>query len=587
MLDWLELNDVERRRWGNRTWIPLRMSRVHLIEKAFGIEGYRKDAEQIKGVIVFQTHQEECSSLGWQDINSRGFDRASVDDETFHPPSAFYDANDVVIGFYPVLYQGFDSGEPWEWHLAQELELALNLLRRGDVWIRPEEDNIDVVKLKRDAEGRPETMEIRAELLRDYLCARKASFFLTGYRYRDATERILDSIGWTSDQVREFDGGKWRGFKRLIVEGGMQVGSQTAVLHVRRESVDPSEDVPVMPDPTEDVQTSSEYLVRHEGPQLEFTCGQIWWKEWIEPAALSPRIKRDKVESTVPFIVDNQSRRTLSGKALAEYRGWLWFRSGVIPALLERPSGCLEWYTQSTGKIGPAQHETIHFGLNSLGLVNALAYKIVELAEWAQRLWAGFNIPPEGGLSEELHASQNLASPVSTIAPETMLWANLNAVQSLFQERFGATFFSALPDEATFFRAIHRFYDQSFRQVCELAKELMKIVVERIEMRSINLLLGPSKSEVENDARQIKRLKHWFDRHGHDGRKITGPLVGVNDLRQGAAHAGESKAKAGLEMFGFPKDSTDFQAINFAVIASVAWSLGWIAKTVEENGAIA
>jgi hypothetical protein len=358
-------------------------------------------------------------------------------------------------------------------------------------------------------------------------------------------------------------------------------------MHVWRESVDPSEDVPVIPHPLEDTQSSSERLIQHEGPQLEFACGQIWWTEWIEPGALSPRIRRDKVESTVPFIVDNQSRRTLSGKALAEYRGWLWFRSGVIPALLERPSSCLNWYTRSTGEIGPAQHERIHFGLNSLGLVNALAYKIAELSEWAQRLWAGFNIPPEGGLSEELHASQNLAAPASTIAPETMLWVNLNAVQELFQKRFEAPFFSALPDEVTYFRAIHRFYDQSLRQVCELAKELMKIVVERIEISSINLLLGPSISEVKKDARQIKRLEYWFDKHGQDGREITGPLVGINDLRQGDAHTGESTAKAGLKIFGISEDSRDFQVINLAVIHNVACSLERIAKTLDEKGAIA
>jgi hypothetical protein len=229
MLDWLKLKDVERRRLGNHTWIPLQTSRVHLLEKTYGFEGYRKDMELINAVIVFKTHREECSSLGWQDLNPRGFDRAWADDERFHPPGAFYGGNDMAIGLYPILRQGFDTGEPWEWHLSQELEFSLGLLRRRDVWVRPEEDYIEVVKLKRDADGRPETIEIRAEHLRDYLCARKASILLTGFRYRDAIERTLDSITWTSDQQREFDGGEWRGIKRPILEGGMQVGSQIAV----------------------------------------------------------------------------------------------------------------------------------------------------------------------------------------------------------------------------------------------------------------------------------------------------------------------------------------------------------------------
>ena len=111
----------------------------------------------------------------------------------------------------------------------------------------------------------------------------------------------------------------------------------------------------------------------------------------------------------------------------------------------------------------------------------------------------------------------------------------------------------------------------------------MKVVVERIEIRSINLLLGPSISEVKKDARQIKRLEDWFDKHGQNGRQITGPIVGINDLRQGDAHTGESTAKTGLKIFGIREDSTDFQVINFAVIGSVAWSLGWVGKTLDEK----
>jgi hypothetical protein len=140
MLDWLKLKDVERRRFGNRTWIPLPTSRVHLLEKTYGFEGYRRDMERSDAVIVFKTHREECSSLGWQDINPRRYDRAWADDERFRPPGAYYGANNMAIGFYPILRQGFDTGEPCEWHLSQELEFSLGLLRRGDVWVRPEED---------------------------------------------------------------------------------------------------------------------------------------------------------------------------------------------------------------------------------------------------------------------------------------------------------------------------------------------------------------------------------------------------------------------------------------------------------------
>ena len=75
------------------------------------------------------------------------------------------------------------------------------------------------------------------------------------------------------------------------------------------------------------------------------------------------------------------------------------------------------WFTQDTGKVGCASNLTIHFGVNKLGLINVLGKDIAEQPEWAQKIWVAHNACPEGGLSEELHMSQNLASPASTVAP--------------------------------------------------------------------------------------------------------------------------------------------------------------------------
>lgn len=587
MIQWLQLEDVEKRQLSRSTWIPLLQSKIHIAAKEFGELGYRKDGEFIDPVIIFTAHRDECGSLDWQGVNSSGPDRAWADENLFHSPGSFRGRNDEIIGFYPILRKGFDTGEPWEWHLSQEIEFALGLLRLGDVWVRPEEDYIEVVRMRRDSDDKPELIEIRAEHLRDYLCARKAALLITGFRYRDIIEENLPEVPWAEDQSRVFSGGEWKGVKRDVLKGGMPVGSQTAVLHMWRESVNPADDVPVMPHPTEDHgQRSAQRVIEHQGPQYEFACGKIWWKEWIEPGDLSPRIRRDEVESTVEFIVDNQARKTLSGKALSDYRGWLWFNSGVISALLRRPSSQLKWYTMATGEIGPARHETIHFGVNSAGLINVLGYKVADLSEWVQRIWVSFNVSPEGGLSRELHASQNLAAPALTMAPEMMLWRNLNALNAIYHERYGTSFFSTLPDEKEFYRLIHRFYDQSFRQVCELAKELMKVTVEGMSLDSINRLLGPSISKLDSKFRQIKRLEHWFNALGHEGRKIVGPLVGINDLRQGDAHAGESTAKAALKIFGIPEDAVEFQAMNVHILRSVVDSLGNVAKVLDEQGAI-
>ena len=71
-----------------------------------------------------------------------------------------------------------------------------------------------------------------------------------------------------------------------------------------------------------------------------------------EPAAASPRIRRDEVESKIPFIVENQTQGTLAGKALKDYRGWLWFKSAVMRKLIGGPKGVLHQYTREIGTVG-------------------------------------------------------------------------------------------------------------------------------------------------------------------------------------------------------------------------------------------
>src|ERR1700730_7491880 len=93
----------------------------------------------------------------------------------------------------------------------------------------------------------------------------------------------------------------------------------------------------------------------------------------------------------------------------------------------------LTWYTSDSGESSPAPLATLHFGVNKLGLINVLGYKMADLPEWAQKMWVTHNVCPDGGLYEELHMSQNLARPAETRAPEVILWRNLQILQARTQ----------------------------------------------------------------------------------------------------------------------------------------------------------
>ena len=123
-LEWLELGDVEKRNFRNRTLIPLLSSQRHVSEKEFGTQDTEKDSEFVESVVIFHEHRPNCEKLDWHGVSKPGMDRAWTDEQNFHAPGAFNGAGDEPIGFYPVLRKGFDTGEPTEWHLAQEIEFS-------------------------------------------------------------------------------------------------------------------------------------------------------------------------------------------------------------------------------------------------------------------------------------------------------------------------------------------------------------------------------------------------------------------------------------------------------------------------------
>jgi hypothetical protein len=220
--------------------------------------------------------------------------------------------------------------------------------------------------------------------------------------------------------------------------------------------------------------------------------------------------------------------------------------------------------------------------VNKLGLINTLGKDIAELPEWAQKIWAAHNVPPEGGLSEELHMAQNLANPAATIAPEVILDKNLHILQRRTLASYGQTLLQQLPPPEDFFQHVHRFHDSSFDEVCDLAKEIHRIVAEAIDIGALNSKIDPGNAEKANQdkLRQIKRLALWLDTLRLDGRKITQPLAGIADLRQGSAHTKGSDLKNSLALFNIPPDEQSLQAVCCELIGQVANCIGTVADAI-------
>jgi hypothetical protein len=118
--------------------------------------------------------------------------------------------------------------------------------------------------------------------------------------------------------------------------------------------------------------------------------------------------------------------------------------------------------------------------------------------------------------------------------------------------------------------------------MCELCKELHRIVSERIDIGLLNSKIDPANAaeSSKQKLRQIKRLALWLNTLKLDGRKITQSLAGVADLRQGDAHVKSSELRKSLALFGIPSDCADYQPMCYEIIGQVANCIGLVARAI-------
>jgi hypothetical protein len=164
----------------NLPWIPLR----HIVDKHFdSLPVGIAEAEEWRGyssVAVLEQDRESVDKLGWRDINLDGH-RSGVENGSFRQADLFFNWGEKPIGFHLVLDQ-FHEGEGMHvWHLHPDIQIALGLIKEGDSWYRPSEGWIEAARISFDQNGAANSIEIKTELLADYLVARGMALFVSSY----------------------------------------------------------------------------------------------------------------------------------------------------------------------------------------------------------------------------------------------------------------------------------------------------------------------------------------------------------------------------------------------------------------------
>lgn len=547
--EWFEMLDVRKRWLKDSVWIPLRSDNV--IEKAgrYGCTGYREESYGVGTVAIPLESREEAEKLNWNDIGLNRAHSPSIESDEYTPSDAYTDFSGKFTGLHLVLEQQTNNYENVEWHLHQDFVIALGLKREGHKWICPEEAYVEVARLGHNAEHKPDLLEVKAEYLRDYLCARRMMLRLSSYRSRQEILESSDHIDWKDNpECDDADGDRWEGRITAIHEGGMPFGEKIAVFHAGRTDVDPEEDIPKFDFPTDDNIATKSWTTGSSGRKLFRVEGELWRNEWIDPGESSPRVRGDELPATVYFITDASGKKECQDTLVVGSR-WLWFKPDVIMALAHCRGGALGWYTRDTGSVRCSPIYGVHFGVNEIGLVNVYAKDIARLPEWQQRIWAGHNVSPEGRVSEELLASQMEAKPAETQAPESFLRSELTRLDQVSKLVLGGQLFRKHEQHSEISDRCHRFRAVDQAGVFALAKDLTRLITDSIDIHLLRRTVTPPKGENWGSLKLLENILAGII-DPKDARRLLSPLAGIYELRLADAHLKSSEVAEAYKLVG-------------------------------------
>lgn len=157
------------------------------------------------------------------------------------------------------------------------------------------------------------------------------------------------------------------------------------------------------------------------------------------------------------------------------------------------------------------------------------------LPDWQQKVWAGYNVAPGGKVSAELLMSQMKAKPASTQAPEDYLLRGITLLNELTKNSYGITIVKEHADADQILKRIHRFRATKEQGLFELAKDVYRVVGERIDAAEIKKVVNPKKDEPWGQLKSLEKLLAL--KTGPEiAYKIISPLWGIYSLRLTDSH---------------------------------------------------
>lgn len=532
---WFEMEDLKSTNPDKSVWVSLRSEKEIDNGIRFGNSNHKSEYFGVNTLMIPLENKEVIKDLEWSNAGLSLIHGLNYIWGKYEPIELFVAENFTAT--HLVINQNFDNTvDDNIWHINQDLIIQLSLMQEGDNWVCTRRAYDVAIKLERNSEGNPMDIKIKNEYLKDYLCARNCGLFVTSYFSRELTiDNKLDLLK-DDDQLLEANGKDIYELRiREIHEGGMPFDNKIAISHAGRTDINEDDDIPDMTAPPSNENTFGSITERYaDGRKLYHHIAEVWKNNWINPAKHSALILGQEIDFEFSYIIDESGQR-MSNKQLERERRWLWFRPHVINSILSKRGASLIWYTAHTGGISCAPSFSIHFGVNPLGYVNVFAKDVAKLPHWQQQIWYGYNASPDGGVSKELLSSQVKAVPADTLAPETYLGKILKELNEICFDKFGFALFNEHQSTADLIDKTHRFRSIDNSGLLALAKDVTRLVVDRINAKGLKSYL---KNEDCKSLKSLKLLERLLAIQIPDdyAKKIMAPLFGINELRNADAH---------------------------------------------------
>lgn len=554
--EWILQTKETRRVFSNAAWVPLRAS-VESKKDDVKAAGHVSEYFGCGSVAFPPEHRQLVEKrLGWRDLGIGHTVLPYAYEDGYYASIDQYQYNDKEPIGVNLVYehpQPVVGGK--KWILSPDLVIALNLIKEGSNWIRPEENFVIVARETFSGDGEYSQIEIKREFLLDYLAARNLSLRIAYYRQRVENVPVFEDSAYSNLQPynEERDNGK---FSLIVRKLDDVFGGTWAMFRAWRTDVDEDEDAPVL-GPENDSNTDHESSKGHRGGYTGVRVeGEFWREEWIDHQSKSLRVRGDPDPNLPQFIVDTDGTRMKSNDLDNEDIGrWLWFRASVVNELLNSRGFKLEWYTAETGAIKSTSGLKTHFGINSSDLITVYAYDIARLASWEQHVWAGHNVAPEGKVSSELLEAQVKVKPASTYAVEEMFFGSMRLLEDGFRHKYEISLFTHDIDDSEAGQQISRFASKDRASLLRLAKDIIRVFSDRLNIADLRKLSTHKERAKLGSNKLLQSI--LAEKIGDDrARRVFAEIAGVYDMRVGDAHPTGSKVTDAIKLAGVDEEDS-------------------------------